>query len=395
MKLTKVFYLGVSLGVFAACSDSASLPTPTYTVGEENNPIRIQAGIGTAPFATTRTALDGHYALAAGTKITLRVDGQWTGHSPESINRLTTAAVMADDDDDHINALHDFSPMLYWDDYGTADPNNKTNRDNGLTIYGVAVDGEITPVAVDNEGATVPDDGNWTNYQWQIVDTPSAEDEVKEVLKKDLLVGKLQLKFDDRNSSDNNYIALNHVLSKVSVVLKAGVGFEGGLFTSDPAIKPTVTLSGNEGAESGKEYAFTQGTINLKTCEVTSSSEKKTLTAAVAWTGGGSSPYSEATATALLFPKSDFAADDNNILAKVNAYGNIYYIRAKELRKAIASNAAHKNGSEVDYTTRSGFHYVINVTVNKSDIQVSASIKNWDTINSANETPKVSVSVEK
>ena len=378
MKRTTILYVGLAFGWLTACSESEPLSTPTYTVGVEENPIRLQAGIGDNPSTASTRALEGHTALAGNTAITLRVDGKWKKSESDetSITKYTTATAVSDNDDDHINALT-LSPTLYWDDYGTADPANSLNRTAGLTIYGVAVDGETTAPTVE--------DNPWTAFPWEV------QTDGTDVMKKDLLVGKLNLKFDTRNA--NNRLDLKHLLSKITVNLTAGKGFDGSKFTT----LPKVTLTGNKGAgTTGSEYAITKGTVDLTTGVVSSSThneDKKEITAAVAWSGESSDLQNKATATALLFPKSDFALSNEAIVAKVEADGNIYYIKAAALRTAIESNSNHKESGTPVYHTLSGFHYVINVTVNKTDIQVKASIQDWDKIESQEVEPEVNVQV--
>ena len=54
------------------------------------------------------------------------------------------------------------TPVLYWDDYGSGDPNNKTNTDQGLNVLGVAVDGKAT-------APTIADDSQWESLPWDVV----------------------------------------------------------------------------------------------------------------------------------------------------------------------------------------------------------------------------------
>ena len=59
--------------LLAACSDT---PDARYSVGSEDNEVRISAGIASSPRGIeSRAALAGHYAFSAGTNIYLHVEG--------------------------------------------------------------------------------------------------------------------------------------------------------------------------------------------------------------------------------------------------------------------------------------------------------------------------------
>ena len=367
MKRTTILYVVLALGWLTACSESEPLSAPTYTVGAEDNPIRLQAGIGSLPSPASTRALANHTALKENTAITLRVDGKWQGHEPQDISKYTVASAVKDDNTDNINDLT-FSQALYWDDYGTADPNNTENRNSGLNIYGVAVDGESS--------APNPETTQWEAFPWEV------KTDGTDVLKKDLLVGRLNLKFNSRTTG--NCIDLKHVLSKITINLTAGAGFVNGQFDKSP----TVTLTGKDGSGSGTDYALTSGTVNLLDGTVSSTASP---TPSVPMQVNVAADKKTATATALLFPNSRFAQNDGDIVAKVVADGNIYYINATALRAAIGNHGNHKEGETTVYHTLSGFHYVINVKVNKTDIKVNASIQDWEKIESAEVQPVVNV----
>ena len=148
-KMIKRHYIIITaiMALLTACASKEDVVSPTYTVGENDNVITLRAGIREGGSGVeTRAAEeshDKHIAFTNGTKAALRIDGTWTGHSPESVSQTTTATIDAATADSKHNALT-MSPMLYWDDYGTADPANTDGRSEGLTIYGVAVDGVTT-----------------------------------------------------------------------------------------------------------------------------------------------------------------------------------------------------------------------------------------------------------
>ena len=75
----KTIIFATALTALAACSDDVA--TGRYSVGEEDNLVRLTTGVENAPSAAmqSRAALDGHYALQDGTAINLYVEGDWKG----------------------------------------------------------------------------------------------------------------------------------------------------------------------------------------------------------------------------------------------------------------------------------------------------------------------------
>jgi hypothetical protein len=73
-------------------------------------------------------------------------------------------------------------------------------------------------------------------------------------------------------------------------------------------------------------------------------------------------------------------------IIRINADDNIYYVSSEKIRAAI--NAADH---DTDDLTKAGKNYIIKVTVNKTDIQVSATVVDWTTVEAAEEHPKILV----
>ena len=131
--------------------------TIDFNVGVEASPVNRTVTRGGESSASK------YYAMKAGTQVRLKVDGTWAGKDPEAISKKTTCTtIAATDAAPTINALSfTENEMLYWDDYGTGDPNNKTNTDNGLKVLGVAVDGMAEAPAVK--------DTEWESLSWPVI----------------------------------------------------------------------------------------------------------------------------------------------------------------------------------------------------------------------------------
>ena len=363
------------MALISACTSEDDIK-PIYTVGEADNVITLRAGVSTGESDVQTRATDGnhtnHLALKQGTKAALRIDGTWTGHNPESVSQTTTATIGAKTADSKHNALT-MSPMLYWDDYGTADPDNKgegKGRNKGLTIYGVAVDGYKTeenfalPSETTNNLTTI---SNWEALPWTL-----PEDQKQDWANYDLLTSNNikeesdgTLKFDEVKSGNaSDLLVFTHAMSKVTVKLTAGAGFVDSKFVSTP----TVTLLG----------FYTEGKVNV---------EGKTTTATTTTSHDISTHLDEggqgnttANFSALVFPGNSFA--NTTQIAKIEADGNVYYVTAEKIN---AANTADQDVFE------SGKNYIINVIVNKTEINVSATVTNWVDVESAEVSPVINV----
>lgn len=388
------------IAFLTSCSDDVA---PTYTVGEADNAIVLRAGIseGGAGVQTraaggvqTRAGAAGgyddideanhgkHLAFTNGTKAALRIDGDWwkqDATSATSITKTTTATIGAETATDSKHNTLTMSPQLYWDDYGTADPANAGDgkgRKKGLTIYGAAVNGETTAPTV----------SDWTALAWNVgtpTGTPAALDQTSGWAAKDLLtsnnvkVGGLDdtYKFDEKSSG--KLLEFTHAMSKVTVNLTAGEGFPG--YTSDHheyakfQQAPKVTLL---------QFYYT-GTYNIESKTPTATTTSKTDIKACINDGATWASAHTAQATALVFPGNSFG-DATDIL-KIDADGNIYYVNAAKINAAMTTTQSNTTFTQAK-------NYVLNITVNKTSIDVTATIKQWEDVTSENEAPIIGFS---
>lgn len=357
------------MALFSACSSEDDIK-PIYTVGEADNVITLRVGVSTGESAVQTRATEtdsdhtNHLELTQGTKAALRIDGTWTGHSSDdNVSQPTTAtigSVISSFDNKH-NSVS-MSPVLYWDDYGTADPDNTSGRNTGLTIYGVAVDGVTKAPSV----------SSWTVLSWTL-DT----DQTSGWSSKDLLTSNNikegegsdgTLKFDEvmmKNNSASDLLVFTHAMSKITVNLKAGEGFADNAFVDSP----TVTVLGT----------YLSGEVNVEeaTTSVSATGSKSTIT--LKKEGSPSSGYT-ATYTGLMMPGNKYADSDN--ILKINADGNIYYVTAKEINTV--------NTAPEDVFER-GKNYILKVIVNKTSIKVTATITDWVDVESESVEPVINV----
>lgn len=401
----KKTYMGIaSLLALMSCSDGNDIHT--YTVGAEDNAIALSIGVDNSPLtptpnlAKTRAAeVDNYIALVQGTKMRLRVEGKWNN---SELIKFTDCSADAATGYNTYNTISLYSPMLYWDDFGTADPSNTTGKTDGLAIYGVAVDGMTTAPNVNNtnsDNGTIESDqwGNHSSDNSNLLSWSTVDNCTSTVLERDLIVSNNlskataetpgNLTFDEHkaiksNSSEDNLkqsrLIFKHVLSKVTFNLTPGDGFNRNFNAT-----PIVTLVSDK---NDKAYCITEGNINIKQGKAiagTTDYDKKVVTLKKIADGDNG----KITESAVIYPGSPIGREsDNGIVAKINADGNIYYVYAKEIRAAIISKLGYEN---TDYTCKASYNYVFNVKVNKTKITVTATLKDWNDIEAQPVEPKI------
>lgn len=379
----------------------------TFTVGDEDNAIVLMAGVRNGGTSVTTRAVDGnhtnHSPFVEATPMALYIDGTWVGHAIEDTYKSTTGTIteekIADKNNKHNKVTFTASEQRYWDDYGTADPNNKEyGRKDGLTIYAACVEGL----------SSAPSVSDWSALSWTL-----AADQTGGWATKDLLTSNnIQpedndkvyatdgtYKFDDwmgtTRNTPSNILEFTHAMTQITVNLTAGEGFPGfdtGAANAKFQSAPEVTLLdfNYKGIVSVKEKTSTptaSTTTNIK------SWRDKGAT----WTTGG---QHTSQFTALVFPGNTFTAtianEEQNYtptsatdILELKADGNTYKVTAAQLVKAIAGTST--TNTPVNATLEQGKNYIINVLVNKTKIEVTATIKNWVDVNTEEVAPKINV----
>ena len=372
-----------------ACSEEV---TPTYTVGEANNAITLRAGISQQTHLT-RAIDDNHTQHTNFTpwsaKAVLRMDGKRAGDNPY---RLRTTATMHDviSTADKKHNVVSMDPVLYWDDFHTADPDNTAGRNYGLDIYGAGVDGYRNAEGIIG---TLPDEtvanGNnlersfdWNKLHWTLPLDQSAESftNCDLLTSNNVTAGKDgTLKFDDvtgkSGKTPSNLLEFTHAMTCITVELTAGKGFPKNSkgeaeFTHDPS----VTLL-------GFPYVGIVDVINKTTtptkADFTTTTEDPYVTGNIESfiRSGGTSHTVKL--QALVFPGCKFGSATN--VLRIKADGNEYLVTAEKMNEALAT-AGHA-------TFQQGTNYVFKVTVNKTGVDVTATIKEWNEITAENEAP--------
>ena len=387
----------------AACSDDIQ---PTFTVGAEHNAITLRAAIGSGEEEVASRAPDpshaNHVAFNSGL-LHLRVDGIWKGHEPEKVHKETFGTVGYEYEGNILKPHNPLtlSPSIFWDDFGTADPANMSpvvgnGRDKGLSIFGVTVDGysdnsqsppvfNILPNGEDaNQGNNLMSFSYWTIIPWTLpLNQEGGTTNFDLLTSNNIQEGKDgTLKFDEwkanaANTSD--LLVFTHAMSKVSVKLTADEGFDGYDYETNNNANakfqnpPKVTLL---------NYYY-KGNVNVeaKVSTPTKSNQGDIITHPYI---GGVGTHHFAHFYALVFPGNSFA-DDVNVV-RIDADGNIYYVTAAKM------NARMKEVQGGSTTYLQGKHYIFNVIVKKTGVDVTATIKDWEKVEATEETPIINFS---
>lgn len=393
-----------SLLALMSCSDGNDIHT--YTVGAEDNAITLSIGVDNSPLTPTpnlaktrATEGDNYIPLAQGTKMRLRVEGKWNN---SELIKFTDCSADAATGNNTYNTISSYSPMLYWDDFGTADPSNIDGKNNGLAIYGVAVDGkkDKAPDVNNSTGESTTD--QWGDHSLEdnnLLSWTTEDNSTSTVLDRDLIVSNNlskttaddpgNLTFEEHKAINKNLenkdekqsrLIFKHVLSKFTFNLKAADGFENYKFKSNPTVTLTRKKVSKMTEDNDGAYCLVEGKINIKKGEAKANDTKKVIKAKYIseQTDNGFQVVSEA---AIVYPGTEISSSENDIIAQINADGNIYYITSEAIRTAIGGT---------DFKAKAGYNYVFNITVKKTKINVTASVEPWNEVEAEYE-PKINV----
>lgn len=348
-----------------------------FTVGVEASPVRrslTRDGESATPSY--------YYAMQEGTQVRLKVDGTWKGKTPEAISQKRTCTTVAAESGSAINALtFTEDETLYWDDYGTGDPENTENKAKGLSVLAVAVDGK-------EEAPVVDTDEKWQSLDWPVV--TSGDDVLRgDILVSNNLIGDNAYKFEKPIAKHPGNLMFSHPLSKITINLTAADGFTKGTvgatnykFENDPTVTLTnaTTLAGM--ANNGGAYALTKGTISIASATATPEETKANV---IAGTTSTTDKNITVIKQAIVYPGTQLGATDDAVIAVVQADGNVYFIKAAQI------HAAMNGVGHTDHKTQAGYNYILNITLKKSGVSFTATVAKWNDVKSASVDPRINV----
>jgi len=364
MKKITTYTLAASLVLgLGSCTSEDFWDTFDRTV---DGPINFTVGLESASVQQASTRAE----AADNTKVNLLVEGIWNRKIDEEnktglVSKPATGTIMG------TSLNYDANQTLYWDDFGTGDPDNEANNTSGLSVQAVAIEGK----------AETTDVSSWSALPWSTVDTGNATELIKDkkLLAKDILTASINHYIFKSTDGELNF---KHALSKITVIITANAGFKQvnkqAVFNEEPTLLLTSAATAKDAVNNGAAYALTEGTINVATGKATPDDTKKNVYAATT-----SASLHQVVKEALVYPGTVLGSSDDVVIAHLNADGNIYYIKADRIRAAMGGN----------YSTEAGKNYVLKITVNKTGISMTATVTNWDTVESDVVTPKVNLTV--
>lgn len=330
MKLTNKYLLliAASLSGLTACNTESDVGDAGKT------PIAFVSGIQQIGTSTASRAVTGggQIGFQTGSKMLLRASNNWKS----TANVVTVTGVAQAGTGTPIT--NPITVPLYWDDFGAGDLTNSDVASTGITVYGIAVDdggtNSSTPTAV-SDWTNIPVDFSGNQSGWNTA--PNSKDYV-------ISHNVTGLKYV-KGSEPTAELAFSHPFSKVTLNLKYGAGF-----TTSPTTG--ITLKGFN----------TVGSLNVTTgeCTTTATTDVTTLRKQTTALSG------YYTYDALVLPGRNFTTAGEAIALNID--GNIYSINTSDFVSQI----------DADYQTmKAGANYIFNITVNKTEIKVSAYVTDW------------------
>ncbi len=357
-----------------------------------DGPIEFTVGVEASPSqrALTRAPETSYVAMEKNTELRMKVEGYWVKKTPNLVDPVTTCSAI--ETTTAVNALSfDDDNKLYWDDYGTGDPDNAENNNNGLKVLAVAVDGNTNS----------PDVDNWDELVWKTVDNEGNTEVIqangKYLLAADVMVSNnlTAYKFADRKDDVAKKLIFTHPLSKITFNINAGDGFtnEGNVggttkkFESDPVLILSNATSLKDVENTDNNYCLIDGKVYIAKGDATSNTKGKVIAATTCDT----SDKVTVTKQAIVYPGTQLGANGETVIGVLQVDKNIYYIKAQAIHEAIDAFDTKYSVTHTDYKTKAGYNYIINVTVNKSCLILTASITDWVSVSSGEVLPKINV----
>lgn len=391
-------FAAVSLAMLAACtSDEVEDWNKTLNGGSEKTPLEVTALLDAGSASHTRAAdkdftsgdeivaylrhvtWDGPVASGnpensrtsvsanKAPRLVTFTTGESETYSGGDITPIGTGVALGMTSDNTMQAAS-LTPVeaLYWDDFSVSSADGSTDlRTSGhylQSYYGYCYNGGTPSKALGSDTDHKTEDGK---IEWTVQTNQNTAGNFQ---KSDLLWSAEQTPepyahatFDGGIAHGKIVLPFTHAMSKVTINLTADKGFADTFKFTNTSITledvntvctvaaPTATLSSH-------------GTPADVTMQQVKATEAK-----------------KATYSAIIVPTS---LNKDNLFATINdADGNNYAINVTEAMLATATATTGGWGGQLSSgMTKSGVHYVLNVTLSKQSISVIATIRDWDQV---------------
>ncbi len=389
MKIKNLYIIGVAL-LLAGCSNETELTNDTLSGGEKT-PLLIETTLSNSPNNGVTRAAGMEFAsgdtLLAYIRHIKNTDAalvaNYTSITADQAPRLVTftkgTATMDDANaNDGIKETTDLTASytstalatvsaLYWDDFSNSsstDTDLRTTNHGLQSYYGYCYNGGKPTV-----GLTHADSLTNGTIKWTIVQAQSSTEIVK---KQDLLWSPRQAAVTyahtDTKTGEHGTLTIpyTHAMSEVTVTLTAGTGFSSG---DDPLENTALTLNDMN----------TVVSLRAPDATITSSGMAGNITM---YSEAGSTAL-ERKFTAIVAPRTKLKVDDV-LLNIVNVDDNNYTLKiTSDMIDDSHWASGHEAGDKgADFIlTKPGYNYHLDITVNKTEVSVLATIQDWTPVN--------------
>ncbi len=358
MKIKNIYYIGVAL-LLAGCSNEAELSTSDTLSGGDKTPLNIEATLNTGKTITRASGT----SFASGDVLNVYLrhttsgsKGSYVTTAADQAPKLVTLTLSENVAAPTTIPTDKFNETLYWDDFSNSNSTDTDLRTSGhglQSYYGYCYNGKTEVTLTDQTAGTLT---------WTIATNQSTATAVKN---QDLLWSAEQetvtyAHTDSKTGAHGTLtIPFTHAMSEVTVTINAGTGFSG-----NPLTSTALTLNNMN----------TVATLTAPTSTVTSTTQANITMYGADYSSGLTRNYS-----AIVAPGTKLKVDD--VLLNINGVdGNYYELKITSDMISSSNWGAGHTDTDVgtDYIlTKPGYNYNLDVTVNKTKIDVKATIKDW------------------
>lgn len=393
MKLNTTYISLISLLTLTACSSDLSdilngnsgKEEVTFTTTNLESSVVTRAG-----FADGNTAIFAKMKSEANNKTT-----QWTATtllaSKDETNSETSTS--------SVSYYNKVSDTRFWDD--------THGRDANISVYAVAIanNSETTNTAssllsAPNQWTDSTDTNSGLSFDYTVSTAQNVAttsfDQYDLVYSNNITNGTTDARLKFTPSSDNNghtgsfdkgSLLFNHALTKITVNLLKGDGFEGDFVSAKTSVMigssaNQPTLKGSFDVSSGKWTLdeYTKGEVSATVGTLLNSYDVDNAT------------YDVIPTNAIVMPGYTLRQSNTNTALTINVSDNLYYVSEANLYAALQDVLSL---SESSYAMAQGYHYIFNIELNKTGIKVTASLADWNSVVGETQNPSnARISVE-
>ncbi len=273
----------------------------------------------------------------------------------------------------------DAAYIRYWDD--------AHGRNSKLSVFAIAVPGKSNQSLESKLPEAGTSSAPWTtaavseDVEWSVSTTQDANIiDNEDLTYSKNIQGEDALKFNLTTSDPNGpgkfeegRLVFTHALSRITVNLKKGDGFDKAPFAFPPASSNVsvlnVPVSGNLNLIDGKWSNVTKSNVTMSLQSTTTTGYNYTL-------------------MAQMLPDYYISSTDKTNVLTFTIDNNKYYITQDKMYEALkdASGMTKKDGNGI--TMEQGLNYKFYITVNKTGVKdITATVQGWENVNATPYTP--------